>query len=491
LLNDSKPRLMEVALSAISGEILSRLISFVIKKHTDRSCVEDKLERLQHLLLRLHTVVEEAEGRYITNSKMLLQLRMLVDGMHEGYHVLSTIRLKPVEEDTSSHSQVTQPPALSSPLKRTRAAASSFRTAITSNHELQASLKKLETIVANMTEFVILLGGCKQMHRRPYDTYIYIDNFMFSRLVEKQELINALLQDDSPVGAPAVVPVTGAYRAGKKSLVGYVCNDNMVRSHFSSVLHLKSNSFLKVSRKTFMPVRTLVVVEFISDVDDSEWVKFYSDASPQMGAGSKVVIVSRFQEIARFGTVKPVVLRSLSQAEFSYLFKALAFGGTDPENHPQLSSIAMELAMNVNGLLLVANTLADLLRKNQSVRFWFHMLKRFRQSVERNFSRFGEHPKQLVERDHPTDITMLVQPSSAVLRLMPPHGDARLCMEQLPKVKFADLVQGSATVQPDEEFQITMWESRLPPFTKFVASCVAEEHPCTSSDNKRHKSCKQ
>lgn len=42
-----------------------------------------------------------------------------------------------------------------------------------------------EILVANMTEFVILLGGCKQMHKRPYDTYIYIDNFMFSRLVEK------------------------------------------------------------------------------------------------------------------------------------------------------------------------------------------------------------------------------------------------------------------------------------------------------------------
>jgi hypothetical protein len=139
-----------------------------------------------------------------------------------------------------------------------------------------------------------------------------------------------------------------------------------------------------------------------------------------MGAGSKVIIVSRFQEIARFGTVKPIILRSLSDAEFSYLFNVLAFGGTDPENHPQLASTAMELAMNVNGMLLVANMLADLLRKNQNVQFWFHILKMFRKSIEHNFSRFGEHPKQLVERDHPTDITILVAPSSATLRLMPP-----------------------------------------------------------------------
>lgn len=477
---------MEVVLSAISGEILSRLISFIIKKHTERSCLEERLERLQHLLLRVHTVVEEAEGRYITNSKMLVQLRMLVDGMYKGYHVLNTFRLKPFEEGPLQE-QVTPSSALSASLKRTRAASGIMRTAMSFDHELQASLENLETVVANMTEFIILLSGCKQMHKRPYDTYIYTDNFMFSHLVEKQELIKALLQDNFPVGAPAVIPVIGAYRVGKKSLVGYACNDDMVRSHFSSVLHLKSNSLMKISSETFTPVRTLVVVEFISDVDDSEWVKFYS-AILDMGAGSKVVIISRFQEIARFGTVKPILLRSLSQPEFSYLFKVLAFGGTDPENHPQLESIAMELAENINGLLLVGNMLADMLRKNQNVQFWFHILKRFRNSLERNFSKFGEHPKQLLEKNRPTDITMLISPSSAPLRLMPSHDETSFCNKELSKVKFGDLVQGSTTVLPKEEFQILIWESRIPPFTKFLANCIADKDPCTSSENKKRKS---
>ncbi|CAL4932753.1 unnamed protein product [Urochloa decumbens] len=238
---------MEVVLSAISGEILSRLISFIITKHTQRSCLEENLERLKHLLLRVHTVVDEAEGRYITNSKMLAQLRMLVDGMYKGYHVLNTFRLKPFEEDPLQK-QVTPSSSLLASLKRTRAASTVMKTTMPFDHELQASLENLETVVANMTEFVILLGGCKQMHKRPYDTYIHIDNFMFSRLVEKQELINALLQDNYPVAAPAVIPVIGAYRVGKKSLVGYACNDDTIRSHFSSVLHLKSNNFMNEAK---------------------------------------------------------------------------------------------------------------------------------------------------------------------------------------------------------------------------------------------------
>ncbi|CAL4923657.1 unnamed protein product [Urochloa decumbens] len=457
---------MEVVLSAISGEILSRLISFVITKHTQRSCLEENLERLKHLLLRVHTVVEEAEGRYITNSKMLAQLRMLVDGMYKGYHVLNTFRLKPFEEDPLQK-QVTPSSSLLASLKRTRAASTVMRTTMPFDHELQASLENLETVVENMTEFVILLGGCKQMHKRPYDTYIHIDNFMFGRLVEKQELINALLQDNYPVGAPAVIPVIGAYRVGKKSLVG--------------------NNFMNVGGETFMPVRTLVVVEFVSDVEDSEWVEFYS-AILHMGAGSKVIIISRFQEISRFGSVKPIFLRSLSHAEFSYLFKVLAFGATDPENHPQLESIAMELAENINGLLLVGNMLADMLRKNQNIQFWFHILKRFRNSLERNLSKFGEHPKQLLERDRPTDITMLISPSCAPLRLMPSHEEISFCKKELSKVKFGDLVIGSNTILPKEEFQIIVWESIIPPFTKFIANCIVEKHPCTSSDNKRRKS---
>ncbi|KAL6642508.1 hypothetical protein ACP70R_020689 [Stipagrostis hirtigluma subsp. patula] len=481
---------MEVAISAISGEIISRLVSFLIKKHRDRTCVEEKLQRLQNLLLRVHTVVEEAEGRYITNSHMLLQLRMLVYGMYRGYHVLDTFRFKPLEE-IQLEDQVSDSYALSitSPLKRTRAATAAIGTSMSINHELQAALENLETIVANMTEFVILLGGCKPMHKRPYDTYLYLDNFMFSRIVEKQHIINVLLQDNSPVGAPAVLPVIGGYSVGKKSLVGYACNDHMVRSHFSSILHLNSDNFWEVKHETFMSVKTLVVIEFISDVDDSEWVKFYSIAS-LMSTGSKVILISRFEEIARFGTLKPIHLKSLSDSEFVYLFKVLAFGGTDPENHPQLASVVMEIAKMLQGLLHTANLMADMLRKNQNAGFWLHMLKRLKNSLQHNFSVFGEHPKVLYERDHPTDITMFASPDTP-LHLMPPRSECSSCKSELSKVTFGDLLYGSTTVPPKKEFQITVWESRIPPFTKFVANCTQDKRPCTSSYHKKRRwSCK-
>nr|TKV94488.1 hypothetical protein SEVIR_9G298500v2 [Setaria viridis] len=354
---------MEQNMSTISGEILSRFMSFLIKKKTDR---------------------------------MLVKLGVVVDAMYQGYYVLDTFKYKPYEEMPT----------------------------------------------------------------------------------QEQEIINILLEDNSPHGAPVVVPVIGDYNVGKKSLVGYACNNSIVRSNFSAILRLNNDSFQKVGHETFLCVRTLVIVEFSSDVDDSEWVKFYSAAS-RMDRGSKVIIISRFEEVARFGTVKPIRLRNLSHAEFMYLFKVLAFGGTDPDNHPQMASIGMEIAKMLQGLILSGNVLAGILRKNQNVQFWLLILKRFRNSVERNLSLFGEHPKQLVERDRPTDITMFVSPSAAPVHLMPPRGGSSFHKKELSKVTFGDLLQGSSRTVPKDEFQILASQSRIPPFTKFIATCIEEKCWCS------------
>jgi len=58
------------------------------QKFCDLTLDEDDHRRLEHVLLRIHTIVEEAEGRCITNQGMLLQLKMLMEGMYEGHYVL-------------------------------------------------------------------------------------------------------------------------------------------------------------------------------------------------------------------------------------------------------------------------------------------------------------------------------------------------------------------------------------------------------------------
>jgi len=42
------------------------------------------------------------------------------------------------------------------------------------------------------------------------------------------------------------------------------------------------------------------VIEFMSDVNDDDWLKFYSCVS-RMGEGTKVIIISRLEKLARLG----------------------------------------------------------------------------------------------------------------------------------------------------------------------------------------------
>ncbi|RCV43418.1 hypothetical protein SETIT_9G292800v2 [Setaria italica] len=484
---------MEMVVSAVAGDLINRLMSFLISKYKSEEQLEEKMKRLQDLLIRAHMIVEEAEVRYITNSKMLLQLKKLVEVMYQGYHVLDTIKYRTLCSSSADESEVS-----SSNINEL-----SFTTCIehlctkhcTPNiHGLQITLDNLESTISNMKEFVLLLGGCERMFRRPYDSYVYIDNFMFGRHVEKQLVINILQQENIPPFAPAVLPIIGGSRVGKKTLVAHVCNNEKVRSKFSSILHVRGENIWRIAREVG-PVRSLVMVEFTTDVDEEDWLKFYSSVK-QMGRGSKIIIISRIAKLSRFGTVKPVRLDALSHEEYSYLFKVLAFGGTNPEEHPQLAVIAEDLAVALGGSLITANVCADMMRKNQNVHFWISLLKKYRNVVRKNFSLFGEHPKNLMDQDHPIDITRLASsswssPSSATLRLMPPHTEVDDSKTELPKVMFGDLITGSA-ILPREEFELIAWESRIPPYKRFVNfATYCDEEPIsqhhTASAGKKRK----
>jgi hypothetical protein len=230
---------MEFAISAVASEFLSRFISFMINKYSypSHARLEEKAERLRHLLTRVHTIIEEADERYIMNSRMLMQLKMFSEAMYRGYHALDTFKYQGIKDRGIKEVCDTSILPFAIPLKRSRTTASARKHKVM-HHELHGALKNIEIVVANMVEFVAILGGCDRMLRRPYDAYLYHDNIMFGRHTEKQMILNFLLQDTIPGDEPAVLPIIGGYAVGKKTLVAHACGNERVRSRFSSVLHL-------------------------------------------------------------------------------------------------------------------------------------------------------------------------------------------------------------------------------------------------------------
>ncbi|KAF7013012.1 hypothetical protein CFC21_027141 [Triticum aestivum] len=472
---------MEVAISAVAGELVSRFISFLMNKYcSNHQRSEEKLaERLQHLLMRVGTVVEEADARYIVNCGMITQLKMLSEAMYRGHRVVDTLRYK-THQESEGFNEVSINDSSSSlylaiRFKRSRTATEKEDKAM--RLESHDALESLEIAVANMAEFVVLLGGCERMSRRPYDIYLYTDNFMFGRQAEKQKLLSFLLHHNPPGDAPAVLPIIGGVRVGKKTLVAHVCGDERVRSCFSSVLHLNGDSLLRVfdHGSTTFGVKMLVVIEFDSDVCDDDWKVFHSFAI-RMCRGSKIIILSRIQRLARFGSVKPILLSVLSYDELSYLFKKMAFGSVDPAEHPRLVQIADEVTKELHkqGSLIAANAYAGVLRRNLDVQFWRCILDKGTRYTKRNLFLHGAHPSMLIEQGHPMDITdIALHPLS-----MTPYTSNVPIKEESPSVTLAELL-ADPSVRPEGDFNLIVCESRIPPhesFVHFVTSHAQDAH---------------
>ncbi|VAH24544.1 unnamed protein product [Triticum turgidum subsp. durum] len=480
---------MEVVMSAVAGELVSRFISFLLNKyHSSRSHSEEKvMERLQHLLMRVCTIVEEADMRCITNSGMMMQLKTLSEAMYQGYHALDNLRYRALQV-TAGFEEVSINDSSGSNLylaKRSR----STNDKVT-RLESHGALESLEIAIANMSEFIVLLGGCERMSRRPYDVYLYTENFMFGRHIEKQKLLSFLLQHNNSPGddAPAVLPIIGGAAIGKKTLVAHACGDERVRSRFSSILHLNGDNLLRrPDHGMTMEGRILLVIEFSCDIGQDNWNRFYLFAIG-MGRGSKIIILSRLKTLARFGSVKPIFLSAMSSDELKYLFKTLVFGSVDPTEHPRLVKLADEfgkLLHNVPDTLIAINILADVLRMNLSVQYWLCILDKGLRYIKRNLSTYGVQPSMLLEEDHPVDITdFALHPLSMI-----PCTTNFSIKKELPSLTLGELIR-DPSVTPKQDFIIIAWESRIPPhksFPHFVTSHAQGGHEVSALPGRKRR----
>ncbi|KQK17434.1 hypothetical protein BRADI_1g34454v3 [Brachypodium distachyon] len=195
----------------------------------------------------------------------------------------------------------------------------------------------------------------------------------------------------------------------------------------------------------------LVIVEFVSDVADEDWNKFHSFVK-KTNRRSKVIIVSRHQRIARFGSVKPIFL--------------------NPSKNLQ-----------PGGSLLTVNALADVPRMNLNVQFWLCMLNTGRRVIQKNLSEHGVPlPPYLRFQYGHSDITDFALHASSPIRITPWRSSITndLTKTESPKVvTFRELLVQHAE-RPKEEFSLLAWESRMPPYTKFahmVASSTDQDLP--------------
>jgi hypothetical protein len=488
--------------------LLNAALSMVIQRYMQSKPEEadHKLQRLQRVLLRIDAMVEEAKGRHITSQSMLRQLELLRQGMYDGHYMLDTFRSRDHEgKDEVNDGRVAffQPRQFSaakrrlfSPVNKDEGYLQKSILNADSLRKLEKTLDGFETLMGDMQEFSVLLGAYPRICKQPYNTYLILDKVMFGRQMEKETVLNFLLQPDvAGDGSPAVLPIVGATRVGKSTLVEHVCLDERVRAHFTLILFFSSDNLgdgnvaaLRESgmikyqdRTTASQGRSLAVIELTGDIEEETWRRLYSSAACSMGHGSKIIITSRSENIVDLGTTQALILKVLPRDAFWYFFKTLAFGSADPDDQPKLISLGMEIAMLLNRVFLRAHTVGRLLRNNQNAQFWHRVLQCLRDFTNRHVHEFGGHPSDLASKSQHVYLWSMVRSQNNVVlcniyqKPSPYLG--------VPNLKLIDFTTGCAV--NSGKFDALVWRSSMPPYYAYVATCVAEPARCSTANKKR------
>uniref|UniRef100_A0ACD5UVY9 Uncharacterized protein n=1 Tax=Avena sativa TaxID=4498 RepID=A0ACD5UVY9_AVESA len=315
---------MDIIISAIVGDLISRSASFVVTKCFQQQPGIDKiLQRLERVVLRIDIVIEEADGRAITNQGMLHQLRVLRQGMYRGRYTLDALRFQAAlgevegEEEETSHTSSALSKSSSAKrlcFSRTRSGSTNREALLfgsNTREELQQMVNTLEHTMAVMKEFLFFLESYPRILRQPYGTYLILDNCMFGRQAERQRLLNFLLRPSATTDF-AVLPIVGPIRVGKTTLVEHVCMDETVRDHFlmicffpegslndEGLIDLRKNNTKVRHQNCASENRSLIILEIADDINEGTWRRLKSSiTSITPCGGSKVIITSRSDGIS-------------------------------------------------------------------------------------------------------------------------------------------------------------------------------------------------
>jgi hypothetical protein len=309
--------------------------------------------------------------------------------------------------------------------------------------------------------------------------------------MEMEQIMDFLLQEELPIdGNPGVLPIVGPVRVGKSTLIEHACNDDRVRGHFSQIMCFSQHSIrddrtvaalsdcdvIKHRGRANGEERILVIIELTGDVDEAAWRKFYSDCKRHVAGGSKIIVASRSDKIARLGTTQPLKVEFFTPEVYWYFFKVRTFGSTDTQDHPKLASIAMDLAQEMNGCFFGASIFSGLLKANFDAHFWRRALAIVKDFKRVNLSLMGDKYADLWQAFEPVYLRRVNTTSSEYLVIVHDYEtgfvqDSAQSEGPQPQMSIRDLLFGSNKFRPRGRFGVLAWRSHIPPYYSYMMNC--------------------
>jgi hypothetical protein len=327
--------------------------------------------------------------------------------------------------------------------------------------------------------------------------------------MEIERIMNFLLKVDSPGSEnPGVLPIIGRRKAGKSTLIEHACNDERVRNHFSQIVCFSDDDLKDADMVTLRHCgsikngnqctggeRILIVIELIRDIDEVVWTRLYSASKSYVPNGSKIIVASQSDKIARFGTTQALRVELFTEEAYWYFFKVRTFGSMDAQEHPKMASMAMEMARELQGCFMGASIYSGLLKANFNARFWNMALASIREYKQTNLLVYGTYFENPWQASEPPYVRTVNKISSEYLVI---HDEYHTCSVQnmvlcrtnftrseaeVPMLSMQDFLFGS--VRPQGKFKVLAWKSHLPPYYNHMFNCEVQRKHHVVAKKKR------
>uniref|UniRef100_A0A2N9FZJ5 NB-ARC domain-containing protein n=1 Tax=Fagus sylvatica TaxID=28930 RepID=A0A2N9FZJ5_FAGSY len=234
---------------------------------------------------------------------------------------------------------------------------------LTFGHKMNGKIKvirgRLDAIASdrNKFQFVERPSRKRVVTRERDQTHSFKpDEKVFGRDIEKETIIDMLLNIDEEDQNVSFISIVGIGGLGKTTLAQYVYNDERVKTYFELQDVVQITLREKLNQKKY-----LLVLDDVWNENREKWSEL-EGLLIGGSKGSKVVITTRSRLVARITSrVSPYFLEGLSKDESWSLFKQMAFEKGQVTIDSKLEEIGMGILEKCCGVPLAIKTIGSVL----------------------------------------------------------------------------------------------------------------------------------
>ncbi|XP_062117793.1 disease resistance protein RGA2-like [Humulus lupulus] len=474
----------ELILSPIVDKIIGRLGSDAVKQISLVWGVNDELQQLNETISTIKTVLLDAEKKQSHNNQVNNWLHRLGNAVLEADDLMDEVNTEALRRQLmmSRNPMANQVCTFFSGSNQL-----AFRFKMSRRIE---GIKKKLADISKDRNFLLEKGETPSV-RRARDTYSRLpQQDVIGREEDKSVIINKFLLESCEESV-SVLAIVGIGGLGKTTLAQSVFNDEQVQKHFetkiwvcvsddfdlkliiksiiesakgdSSLGDMRMEPLQKKLQEVLGSKRFLLVLDDIWEKNHNKLSELKNLIISDANVGSRVVVTTRFEDIAQFIATKqqPYRLGVLDEVQSWSLFKSMAFedGSRELENS-SIGKIEKEIVERCKGIPLAIKTIGNLLYGKSKESEWSSFNKEFSKISEQqdddilstlrlSYDHLASHLKlcfaycSLFPKDYNIEVKTLVNlwMAQGFLKLSDPSQDE--CLEDVGYDWFMNLLEGS------------------------------------------------